>query len=50
VAPEAELPERISGDWAAEKREALDAWATQIRSIVEGSIDGTNVAKMPRTA
>jgi integrase len=37
-------------DWAAEKRAALDAWATHVRSIVEGSIDGTNVMKMPRTA
>jgi integrase len=37
-------------DWAAEKRAALDAWAIHVRSIVEGSIDGTNVVKMPRTA
>ena len=37
-------------DWAAEKRAALDAWATHVHSIVEGSIDGTNVVKMPRTA
>ena len=37
-------------DWAAEKRAALNAWATHVRSIVEGSIDGTNVVKMPRTA
>ena len=35
-------------DWAAEKRAALDAWATHVRSIVEGGIDGTNVVKMPR--
>ena len=35
-------------DWAAEKRAALDAWATYVRSIVEGGIDGTNVVKMPR--
>jgi integrase len=37
-------------DWAAEKRAALDAWATHVRSIVEGSADGTNVVKMARTA
>ena len=37
-------------DWAAEKRAALDAWATHVRSIVEGRIDGTNVVKMPRNA
>ena len=37
-------------DWAAEKRAALDAWATHVRSIVEGGIDGTNVVKMPRNA
>jgi hypothetical protein len=37
-------------DWASEKRAALDAWATHLRSIVEGSIDGTNVVKMTRTA
>jgi integrase len=37
-------------DWASEKRAALDAWATHVRSIVEGSIDGTNVVKMTRTA
>ena len=33
-------------DWAAEKRAALDSWATYVRSVVEGSIDGTNVVKM----
>ena len=37
-------------DWAAEKRAALDAWTTHVRSIVEGGIDGTNVVKMPRNA
>jgi hypothetical protein len=37
-------------DWAAEKRAALDAWATHVRSIVEGGINGTNVVKMPRNA
>ena len=37
-------------DWAAEKRAALDAWATHVRSIVEASTDGTNVVKMPRKA
>jgi hypothetical protein len=37
-------------DWAAEKRAALDAWATHVRSIVEGGIDATNVVKMPRNA
>jgi integrase len=37
-------------DWAAEKRAALDAWASHVRSIVEGGIDGTNVVKMPRSA
>jgi hypothetical protein len=35
-----ELLERISGlDWAGEKRAELGAWATHVRSIVEGSID-----------
>src|SRR5262249_17653394 len=37
-------------DWADEKRAALDAWATHVRSIVEGSIEGTNVVKMTCTA
>jgi integrase len=37
-------------DWASEKRAALDAWATRVSSIVEGSIDGTKVVKMARTA
>ena len=37
-------------DWAAEKRAALNFWATHVRSIVEGGIDGTNVVKMPRNA
>jgi hypothetical protein len=37
-------------DWASEKRAALDAWAAHVRSIAEGSIDGTNVVKMARTA
>jgi integrase len=37
-------------DWAAEKRAALDAWATHVRSILEAAIDGTNVVKMPRNA
>ena len=35
---------------AAEKRVALDAGATHMRSIVEGRIDGTNVVKMPRNS
>ena len=37
-------------DWAFEKRAALDAWATRVCSIVEGSIEDANVVKMPRTA
>jgi hypothetical protein len=37
-------------DWAAEKCAALDAWASHVRSVVERSIDGTNVVKMARTA
>jgi integrase len=37
-------------DWASEKRGALDAWATHVRSIVEGSADETNVVKITRSA
>jgi hypothetical protein len=44
------LRNRSTADWAAEKRAALDAWATHVRLIVEGRIDGTNVVKMPRNA
>jgi len=51
----ARQPSRFEGvyqrhDWAAEKRAALDGWATYVRSIVEGGFDGTNVVKMPRNA
>jgi hypothetical protein len=36
-------------DWAAEKRAALDAWATHIASIAEGRMAGDNVVTLART-
>jgi integrase len=37
-------------DWASEKRGALDAWAVEVASIIEGRVDGDNVVTLPRSA
>jgi integrase len=37
-------------DWASEKRAALDSWAVQLASIIEGRVDGDNVVSIARMA
>jgi hypothetical protein len=37
-------------DWATEKRAALDAWASHVRSVVEDSADVSNIVTFSRTA
>ena len=37
-------------DWASEKRAALDAWASYVRSLVDGSNVNANVVTLARTA
>jgi integrase len=36
-------------DWAAEKRAALDAWATHVISLTKGRVAGENVLTLTRT-
>ena len=35
-------------DWAAEKRAALDAWATHVLAVAEGRSPSDNVVKLGR--
>jgi integrase len=37
-------------DWAVEKRAALDAWASHVRSVVEGGATVSNIVTLSRTA
>jgi hypothetical protein len=37
-------------DWAVEKRAALDAWASHVRSVVEGRDTISNIVTLSRTA
>jgi hypothetical protein len=37
-------------DWAAEKRAALDAWASHITRLVAGGDVGANVVRLPAKA
>ena len=40
----------IAGVWAVEKRAALDAWASHVRSVVEGRDTISNIVTLSRTA
>jgi integrase len=37
-------------DWAVEKREALDAWAAHVASIVEGGVVTNKVVRLARVS